>query len=96
VLDDIVQEVAGLPGASEAVSFIRTAIASTDAESMARAAVGRLALLAAAAALCESAPTVAPLFARTWLLGRHDTLVGTSDIAAKDAELLTDRALPEG
>ena len=96
VLDDIAQEAAELPGASEAVSFIRTAISSADAESMARAAVGRLALLAAAAALCESAPMVAQLFARTWLLGRHDALLGTSDVAAKDAELLTDRALPAG
>src|SRR6516164_6140315 len=96
VLDDIAQEAAELPGASEAVSFIRTALSSADAESMARVAVGRLALLAAAAALRESAPMVAQLFARTWLLGRHDTLLGTSDIAAKDAELLTDRALPAG
>jgi putative acyl-CoA dehydrogenase len=96
VLDDIAREVAELPGASESVSFIRAAIASADAESMARAAVGRLALLAAAAALCERVPMVAQLFARTWLPGRHDVFLGTSDIASKDAELLIDRALPAG
>jgi putative acyl-CoA dehydrogenase len=96
VLDELARGAADLPGVGEAAAFVRTALSSADAESIARAAVGRLALLAAAAALRESAPMAAELFARTRLLAPHDALLGTSDIAAKDAAFLMDRALPAG
>ena len=96
VLEEISREAADLPGSDAVSSFIRSALASADAESLARAAVGRLAVLAAAAALRESAPEVAELFARTRLSATHDGLLGTSDISAKRAAFLIDRALPAG
>lgn len=60
----------------------------------ARAAVDRLALLAAAAALRQSAPEVATLFARTRLEDGHGAMYGTSRIAPDEARRLIDRALP--
>jgi hypothetical protein len=62
---------------------------------MARAAVGRLARLAAAAALRASAPVVAELFARTRLHDAHEALLGTSRLDAQEVRLLLSRALPE-
>jgi putative acyl-CoA dehydrogenase len=94
VLDVLAGETAELPGGGDAARFIRTALAAEDAQSGARTAVGRLALLAAAAALRESAPAVAELFARTRLRDRHGALFGASDIAANEAAFLLDRALP--
>src|SRR5262245_26245994 len=70
------------------------AVAAQDAEGEARAAVDRLALLAAAAALQQSAPEVAHLFARTRLEERHGAIYGTSEISPDDARRLIDRALP--
>jgi putative acyl-CoA dehydrogenase len=94
VLDALAGEAADLPGGAETARFIHTALCCEDAEAAARAAVGRLALLAAAAALRESAPEVAELFARTRLHDQHGALLGTSSIAADEARLLLDRALP--
>src|SRR5262249_7709072 len=67
VLAALGEEAADLPGARAAVDVIARAVAAEDAEGEARAAVDRLALLAAAAALQQSAPEVAHLFARTRL-----------------------------
>src|SRR5690348_14695474 len=61
----LAEEAADLPDARAALDFIARAVAAEDAEGEARAAVDRLALLAAAAALRQSAPEVAALFART-------------------------------
>jgi putative acyl-CoA dehydrogenase len=81
----------GLPGCAEAAAFIGKARGETDA----RIAVGRLALLAAAAALKRSAPAaVAEAFARTRLSGRPP-LYGSTGIDAPTADLLLHRALPE-
>jgi putative acyl-CoA dehydrogenase len=72
-------------------------LASPDAEAGARAAVGSLALLAATAALRQSAPSeVAELFARTRLEARHGAMFGTSDIRPGEARRLLERALPPG
>jgi putative acyl-CoA dehydrogenase len=66
-------------------------------ESAARATVGRLAILAAAAALKASAPAaVTEAFIRTRLVDRHGALYGTATIDPGAAELLLQRALPEG
>src|SRR5262249_50307698 len=59
-----------------------------------RAAVDRLALLAAVAALRQSAPEVADLFARTRLEEGHGAIYGTSEISPDNARRLIDRALP--
>ena len=51
VLADLVQACGDLPGAKEAAGFIAKTLAAADGEAQARAAVERLAMLAAAAAL---------------------------------------------
>jgi len=95
VLDALADDAGDLPGARDMADQIKTVLSAKLPEAMARAAVGRLALLAAAAALRWSAPlTVAELFARTWLHERHDAMLGASDIAADDAGDLLERALP--
>jgi len=90
----LAEEAADLPGARAALDVIARAVAAEDAEGEARAAVDRLALLAAAAALRQSAPEVAALFARTRLEESHGAMYGTSRIAADEARRLIDRALP--
>jgi putative acyl-CoA dehydrogenase len=95
MLDALADEAADLPGARAAADFIRSALSAPDAEAQARAAVGRLALLAAAAALRRSAsPEVAELFARTRLADRRGEIYGTSDIGADAAHRLLEHALP--
>jgi len=95
VLEELTREAADLPGSTDAVHVIRTALSRTDAEKDARAAVGLLAQLAAAAALREGAPPVAEPFARTRLHDRHGGFFGTSNIAPDETTLLIKRALPE-
>ena len=95
VLEELMREAADLPGSTDAVHVIRTALSRTDAEKDARAAVGLLAQLAAAAALREGAPPVAEPFARTRLHDRHGGFFGTSNIAPDETTLLIKRALPE-
>jgi putative acyl-CoA dehydrogenase len=90
----LAEEAADLPSARAALDFIARAVAAEDAEGEARAAVDRLALLAAAAALRQSAPEVAALFARTRLKDGHGAMYGTSRIAPDEARRLIDRALP--
>jgi putative acyl-CoA dehydrogenase len=94
VLERLARETGDLPGTAEAARFIAKALSRADAEKYARAAVGSLAQLAAAAALAESAPAVAEAFARTRLRDCHASLFGTGDIAADEAERVIERALP--
>jgi putative acyl-CoA dehydrogenase len=95
VLGALAEEAADLPGARAAADGIASAFAAEDAEARARAAVDRLALLAAAAALRRgSAPEVADLFARTRLAERHGAMYGTSGLAPGDADGVLARALP--
>jgi putative acyl-CoA dehydrogenase len=95
VLAALAEEAADLAGARAAFDLVQRAVSAQNAEAEARAAVERLALLAAAAALRQSAGSeVANLFAHTRLQDRHGTLYGTSGIAADEARRLIDRALP--
>ena len=95
VVRRLAEETAALPGARAAADFIGTALAADHGEARARAAVGRLASLAAAAALQESAaPTVAEGFARMRLSAAEGTMYGTSDVAPDQARRLLERALP--
>jgi putative acyl-CoA dehydrogenase len=97
VLDALVGETADLPGAKATADFIRSALPAPDAEAHARAAVGRLAVLAAAAALRRSAtPEVVELFARTRLVDSHGVTYGTSRMGPDEARRLLERALPSG
>jgi putative acyl-CoA dehydrogenase len=97
MLDALADEASDLPGARAAADSIRSALSAPDAEAQARAAVGRLALLAAAAALRRSAPAeVVELFARTRLADRHGAIYGTSDVSSDKAHRLLEHALPPG
>jgi putative acyl-CoA dehydrogenase len=89
----LAEEAADLPGVGEAERLV-TSVLSGD-EAHARAAVERLALLAAAAALRGSAPAmVAELFARTRLASQQGAMLGTSSISAAEAGAILLRALP--
>ena len=84
----------GLPGAAEAVAFIGKAFRRPDSERVARLAVEKLALLAAAAALNAVSPRHAELFAATRLAGNHASMYGAVDLAGDDIRGLLARALP--
>jgi putative acyl-CoA dehydrogenase len=93
VLADLVRACGDLPGAREAAGFIATILSGADGEARARAAVERLAMLAAAAALAESVPGVAEAFARTRLATPRGGTFGSSALADNDVVTLLDRAL---
>jgi putative acyl-CoA dehydrogenase len=88
------EETADLPGAGAALAFLERGFSGPDVEAHARLAVDGLALLAAAAALRQSAPEAAALFARTRLEDRHGAMYGTSRLAPEEARRIIDRALP--
>ncbi len=70
--------------------------AQVPSEALARLTVERLALMASAAALRESAPRqVADQFVRSRLGGMHGALFGAQEIESAVIELLLQRALPE-
>ena len=94
VLADLVRQCGDLPGAKEAAAFIAKTLSGADGEAQARAAVERLALLAAAAALTESAPSVAEPFARARLLARRGGTFGTCGLSGTEVTMLSERALP--
>jgi putative acyl-CoA dehydrogenase len=95
VLNDLVRACADLPGAQEAAAFIAGTLVAADGEAKARAAVERLAMLAAAAALAEGAPDhVAQAFARTRLASPRGGTFGTANLDDAEVTMLSERALP--
>jgi putative acyl-CoA dehydrogenase len=94
VLQQIASESRGLPGAADAATFIGKALRRPDGERLARAAVERLALLAAAAALNAVAPRSAELFADTRLAGNRGGMYGATELPNDDVRRLLERALP--
>lgn len=94
VLRDLTDQTQGLPGASEATAFIGKTFRRPDSERVARLAVEKLALLAAAAALNAVSPGHAELFAATRLAGNHASMYGAVDLASADVAGLLERALP--
>jgi putative acyl-CoA dehydrogenase len=94
VLQGLVQQTKGLSGASEAAAFIGKAFRRPDGERVARLAVEKLALLAAAAALNIVSPHHAELFARTRLATMHASMYGAVDLGNDDIKSLLARALP--
>jgi putative acyl-CoA dehydrogenase len=94
VLETLARQTYDLPGCGEAVKFVAQVLASPAQEAHARAAVERLALLAAATALQESAPEVAHIFARYRLEQPPGRSYGAVEIDARDTGLLLERALP--
>lgn len=94
VLQGLMAETNGLPGAGEAAAFIGSTFRRPDSERVARSAVGKLAMLAAAAALNGVSPLHAELFAATRLAENHGSMYGAVDLAGDDIRGLLERALP--
>jgi putative acyl-CoA dehydrogenase len=94
VLQGLAAEASGLPGAGEAVAFVGKVFHRPDGEAVARLAVEKLALLAAAASLNLVSQRHAELFAATRLAGNHASMYGAVDLATSDISGLLDRALP--
>jgi putative acyl-CoA dehydrogenase len=94
VLKDLAGDTSGLPGAGEAVAVIAKAFRRPDSERVARLAVEKLALLAAAAALNKVSPKHAELFAATRLAENHASMYGALDFVPDDIRGLLERALP--
>lgn len=94
VLQGLAAETKGLPGAGEAVNFIGKTFRRADGERVARIAVEKLALLAAAAALNAVSPRHAALFASTRLATNHGNMYGAVDLESGDVRSLLERALP--
>jgi putative acyl-CoA dehydrogenase len=94
VVQGLARETGGLSGAGEAAAFIGKAFRRPDGEHVARLAVEKLALLAAAAALNQVSPHHAETFARTRLATTHAGMFGAVDLASGDITSLLARALP--
>jgi putative acyl-CoA dehydrogenase len=94
VLKGLASECSGLPGLDDTVTFISQAFRRADSERVARLAVEKLALLAAAAALNKVSPRHAELFARTRLALDHGSMYGAVDLTVPDIRGLLERALP--
>jgi putative acyl-CoA dehydrogenase len=94
ILRQLSEETQGLPGAGETVSLIGNTFRRSDSERVARLAVEKLALLAAAAALNKVSPHHAELFAATHLAATHASMYGAVDLAPSDVRALLERALP--
>ena len=94
VLQSLVAETKGLPGAGEAAAFIGKSFGRADGERVARLAVEKLALLAAAAALNGVSPRQAELFAATRLATNHASMYGAVELESGDVRALLARALP--
>ncbi|BAL76327.1 acyl-CoA dehydrogenase family protein [Bradyrhizobium cosmicum] len=94
VLQSLAAETKGLPGAGEAAAFIGKTFRRADGERVARLAVEKLALLAAAAALNGVTPRHAELFAATRLAANHASMYGAVELETGDVRALLERALP--
>jgi putative acyl-CoA dehydrogenase len=94
LIETLARETAELPGAAQAAAFVVNALAAREAEATARRAVEQLAQLAAAAALAESTPAVAEIFARARLNELRGATYGTAALEAADVGALLERALP--
>lgn len=94
VLQSLAAETKDLPGAGEAVAFIGKTFRRADGERVARLAVEKLALLAAAAALNGVSSHHAKLFAATRLAANHASMYGAVEIESGDVRGLLERALP--
>jgi putative acyl-CoA dehydrogenase len=95
LIEALARETAQLPGTAEAAAFVTNALGAREAEASARGAVERLALIAAAAALADSAPAVAGIFARARLSAPRGATYGTAALENSDVVALLARALPE-
>jgi len=95
VLAALMAETSGLSGAAETLGSVAKAMRAADSERVARLAVERLALVAAAAALNAVNPQHAELFAATRLGGGRGEFLGAADLSVDESRRLLARALPE-
>jgi putative acyl-CoA dehydrogenase len=94
VLTDLANEARALPGASDAAAFIAKALSASNAEAGARNAVERLARLAAAAALANSAPgEIADAFGRTRMVARASSTYGAEGMSEALTRIVLERVL---
>ncbi|WP_369723254.1 acyl-CoA dehydrogenase family protein [Bradyrhizobium sp. LLZ17] len=94
VLQELAAATKDLSGAGEATTFIGKSFRRADGERVARLAVEKLALLAAAAALNAVSPHHAELFAATRLVANHASMYGAVELESADVRALLERALP--
>jgi putative acyl-CoA dehydrogenase len=94
LLERLRQDASDLPGIDEAAAFVKKGLSESGREGNARGVVERIALIAACAALKESAPRVAEIFARARLAVRRGATYGSAAVAADLQPWLLDRALP--
>src|SRR5215470_6706129 len=87
------EQTQGLPGAADAAALIGKTFHRADSERVARLAVEKLALLAAAAALNKVSSRHAELFALTRLAAPHASMLGAVDLEPADIHSLLERAL---
>src|SRR3954453_6160307 len=88
VLQALAAETKSLPGAGETAGFIGKTFGRPDGERVARLAVEKLALLAAAAALNGVSPRQAELFAATRLATNHASMYGAVELESGDVRTL--------
>jgi putative acyl-CoA dehydrogenase len=93
VVASLARQCADLVGAAAAMTHIERTLGAADAEANARAAVERLALIAAASALTESAPDLAEVFSRARLTQSRGATYGSAGLDACAINLVLDRAL---
>ncbi|MBV8825770.1 MAG: isovaleryl-CoA dehydrogenase [Hyphomicrobiales bacterium] len=94
LIETLAGETAELPGAAQAAGFVANALTEHEAEAKARRAVEHLAQLAATAALAETAPAAAEIFARARLSEPRGATYGTAALESADLNALVERALP--
>jgi putative acyl-CoA dehydrogenase len=94
VLQGLIQDTMGLPGAAETASFVFKTLLRADNEHVARQAVEALAMLAAAAALNLVYPAHAELFATSRLSPARGRMYGAAELSPAQCRGLLERALP--
>jgi putative acyl-CoA dehydrogenase len=97
VIAELAREAQALPGAADAANFVVETLTGAAGEAHARAALERLAQLAASAALASGpAGKVAAIFARARLHhGRTGPTYGTARLGPAETALLLGRILPD-
>jgi putative acyl-CoA dehydrogenase len=96
VLAVLVRESSHLPGVSRIAEEIEAGVKSAVVEAHARRVVGRIALLAAAAALARNAPAaVAEVFAGTRLLELQGRMFGSAELSPQESAMLLARSMEE-
>jgi putative acyl-CoA dehydrogenase len=93
VIAALAHTTAHLPHTAEVAQSLMRLLTHPDGEGQARAAVELIAMLAATAALSESAAAVAPVFARVRLGRTAGTRYGTAALAPVEANQLINRVL---